>query len=176
MFWRKRRDSDFTAEIAAHLDLEIERLKSEGMSPEEAEYAARRTFGNVRHAEEQFHESSHWMLLEHLRRDVAYAFRVFARNPGFTFVAVVSLALGIGVNALIFSAVNAIVLRPLPVEKPGQLVFLENGMFNAGQSFPAYREIRDHNQVFSGTLGYRVVQVEVESNTGVSRTWGYLAT
>jgi predicted permease len=116
------------------------------------------------------------MLLEHLRRDVAYAFRVFVRNPGFTFVAVISLALGIGVNALIFSAVNAIVLRPLPVEKPGQLAFLENGMFNAGQSFPAYRELRDHNQVFSGTLGYRVVQIEVESETGVSRTWGYLAT
>src|SRR6476646_6997494 len=126
MFWRKRRDSDFTAEIAAHLDLEIERLKSEGMSAEEAESAARRTFGNVRHAEEQFHESSHWMLLEHLRRDVAYAFRMLARNPGFTAVAVTSLALGIGVNALVYSVVNAIVLRPLPVDQPNQIMFLEN--------------------------------------------------
>jgi predicted permease len=177
MFWRKRKDSDFTAEIAAHLDLEIERLKSEGMSQQEAEFAARRTFGNLRHAEEQFHESSHWMLLEHLRRDVAYAFRVLARNPGFTAVAVISLALGIGVNALVYSVVNAIVLRPLPVDQPRQIMFLENGRYGAGQSFPAYRELRDHNQVFSGTVGYRVVQIELESrNSSTARTWGYLAT
>jgi predicted permease len=176
MFWRKRKDSDFTAEISAHLELEIERLKSEGMGQSEAESAARRIFGNIRHSEEQFHESSHWMLLEHLRRDVAYALRVLTRNPGFTVVAVISLALGIGVNALVFSVVNAIVLRPLPVDQPGQLVFLENSRFNAGQSFPNYREIRDSNQVFSGTLGYRVVQIELESHSGAARTWGYLAT
>ena len=178
MLWRRKRtEADFKAEISAHLELEIERLREQGMSRADAEAQARREFGNVLQAEERFHASSHWMLLEHLRRDVAYAFRVFARNPGFTFVAVVSLALGIGVNALIFSAVNAIVLRPLPVENPGQLVFLESGMFNAGQSFPNYRELRDHNQVFTGTLGYRVTQIELESNPGTAtRTWGYLAT
>lgn len=176
MFWRKRKDSDFNAEISAHLDLEIERLKSEGLSQAEAESAARRTFGNMRHAEEQFHESSHWMLLEHLGRDVAYALRVLARNPGFTLIAVISLALGIGVNALVYSVVNALVLRPLPVDRPGQLVFLENARFGAGQSFPTYRELRDRNQVFSGTLGYRVVQLELDSHSGAIRTWGYLAT
>jgi predicted permease len=176
MFWRRRKDSDFTAEISAHMELEAERLKAEGMSQEEAEFAARREFGNVRHAEEQFHESSHWMLLEHLRRDVAYAFRVLARNPGFTLVAVVSLALGIGVNALIYSVVNAIVLRPLPVDHPNQLVFLENSRFRGGQSFPAYRELRDHNQVFSGTVGYRAAQVELDFSSGATRSWGYLAT
>ncbi len=178
MFWRRKRTkSDFKAEISAHLELEVERLRIEGMSQEDAEAAARRGFGNIAHAEELFHESSHWMLLEHLRRDVAYAFRVLANHPGFTLVAVISLALGIGVNALVFSAVNAIVLRPLPVEQPDQLVFLENAAFSAGQSFPDYRELRDHNQVFSGTLGYRVVQIELESRkTGTTRTWGYLAT
>jgi macrolide transport system ATP-binding/permease protein len=176
MFWRKRKDSDFTAEITAHLELEIERLKNEGMSSAEAEAAARCTFGNLRHAEEQFHESSHWMLLEHLRRDVAYALRVLARSPGFTLVAVISLALGIGVNALIYSVVNAIVLRPLPVSHPNQLVFLENSRFQGGQSFPAYREVRDHNQVFAGTIGYRTVQLELDLSSGASRTWGYLAT
>ena len=176
MWWRKRNDSDFTAEISSHLELEIDRLKNEGMSQAEAEQAAKRSFGNVRHAEEQFHESSHWMLLEHLRRDIAYALRMLARNPGFTLVAVISLALGIGVNALVYSVVNAIVLRPLPVDQPQQLVFLENSGFGAGQSFPNYREIRDRNQVFSGTLGYRVVQLELDLHSGASRTWGYLAT
>jgi len=174
---RKRTESDFKAEIAAHLEHEIERLRSEGMSQAEAEGAAHREFGNVAQTEERFHETRHWMLLEHLYRDVAHAFRVFARNPGFTFVAVVSLALGIGVNALVFSAVNAIVLRPLPVTQPEQLAFLENARYNAGLSFPAYRELRDHNQVFAGTLGYRVTQIELESRgAGTVRTWGYLAT
>src|SRR5437660_5707679 len=177
MFWRhKRKESDFHAEISAHLELEIQRLRDEGLTQAEAETVAHREFGNVRQAEDRFHESSHWMLLEHLLRDVAYAFRVFLRNPGFTLVAVISLALGIGVNALVFSAVNAIVLRPLPVQNPGQLVFLETGAFNAEQSFPIYRELRDHNEVFSGTLGYRVTQIELESSNATTRTWGYLAT
>src|SRR5215831_5014311 len=177
MFWRKRKDSDFTAEVSAHLELEIERLRAEGMSQADAESTARREFGNVRLAEERFHESSRWMLLEHLRRDLAYALRVLMRNPGFTLVAVISLALGIGVNALVFSVVNAIVLRPLPVDQPGQLAFLENSQFSAGHSFPNYRQIRDRNQVFSGTLGYRVVQIELESSSSAAvRTWGYLAT
>ena len=177
MFWRKRKESDFTAEISAHLELEIQRLRDEGLSQADAEAAARREFGNVLQAKERFHESSHWMLLEHLWRDIAHALRVFARNPGFTLVAVISLALGIGVNALVFSVVNAIVLRPLPVNQPSQLVFLENSQFDAGQSFPNYRQIRDRNQVFSGTLGYRVAQIELESNASAAvRTWGYLAT
>ena len=177
MFWRKRRESDFNAEISAHLELEIQRMREEGMSQAEAEAAARRQFGNVAHAQERFHEVGRWMLLEHLWRDMAHALRVFVRNPGFTLVAVISLALGIGVNALVFSVVNAIVLRPLPVDQPGQLAFLENLQFGAGQSFPNYRQVRDRNQVFSGTLGYRVVQIELESNANAAdRTWGYLAT
>jgi macrolide transport system ATP-binding/permease protein len=178
MFWRrKRKESDFHAEISAHLELEIQRLRDEGLTQAEAEAAARRGFGNVTQAAERFHESNRWMLLEHLGRDATHALRVFVRHPGFTLVAVISLALGIGVNALVFSAVNAIVLRPLPVQNPGQLVFLENGAFNAGQSFPNYRELRDRNQVFSGTLGYRVTQIELESSSATTtRTWGYLAT
>ncbi|HEY2498535.1 MAG TPA: ABC transporter permease, partial [Candidatus Angelobacter sp.] len=176
MLWRKRSKSDFNAEISAHLELEVQRLRDEGLSQAEAAAEARRQFGNLTRAQERFHESSRWMLLEHLRRDIAYAFRVLIRNPGFALVAMVSLALGIGVNALVFSVVNAIVLRPLPVDQPAQLAFLENSQLDAGQSFPNYREVRDRNQVFTGTLGYRVVQVELESHAGASRTWGYLAT
>ena len=176
MFWKRRKESDFSAEISAHLELEVQRLRDEGLSQAEAETEARRQFGNLTRVQERFHESSRWMLLEHLRRDISYAFRVLIRNPGFTLVAMISLALGIGVNALVFSVVNAIVLRPLPVDQPGQLAFLENSQLDAGQSFPNYREVRDRNQVFTGTLGYRVVQVELESHAGASRTWGYLAT
>jgi predicted permease len=177
MFWRRKRTgNDFNDEIQAHIALEAQRLRAEGMSDADAEAAARRQFGNVLSTEEQFYESSRWLWLDHLRRDVAYGLRVLLRNPGFAAVAVLSLALGIGVNALVFSVVNALVLRQLPVDKPEQLVFLETKQFGAGHSFPNYREVRDQNQVFSGLLGYRVVQLELDSHQGATRSWGYLAT
>ncbi|MBZ5521712.1 MAG: ABC transporter permease [Acidobacteriia bacterium] len=177
MFSRRRRtETDFSEEVQAHLALEVDRLRAEGMSEANAEAEARRRFGNVLSTQERFHESSHWLWLEHLQRDVAFALRVLLRNPGFTFVAALSLALGIGVNALVFSVVNALVLRPLPVRQPEQLVFLEDSHGHPGNSFPNYKDLRDRNQVFSGLLGYRVVQVELDLQGGAARTWGYLAT
>src|SRR6266852_967699 len=179
MFWRRRRkDADFQAEVEAHIALEADQLRADGTatSTSDVDSSARREFGNVLRAQEQFYESSRWLWLDHLRRDAAYSLRVLRRNPGFTLVAIISLALGIGVNALVFSVVNALVLRPLPVDHSEQLRVLENNQFHLGQSFPTYRDLRDQNQVFSGLFGTRVVQLELDSRDGAARTWGYLAT
>jgi macrolide transport system ATP-binding/permease protein len=176
MRWRrKRNETDFADEIGAHLDLEMDRLRADGLSPADAEAAARRRFGNVVAAGERFYEGRRWLWWDQAKRDVLYAVRVLSRTPGFTLVAVLSLALGIGANALVFSVVNALVLRPLPVAEPERVVFVEP-LSGSNQSFPNYKDLRDSNRTFAGLIGYRMSPMELDSGGGASRIWGYLAT
>jgi predicted permease len=113
---------------------------------------------------------------EQLNRDLLYTVRVLLRNRAFTIVAILSLALGIGANTFLFSILNALVLKPLPVDHPEQLVFVETKQGLPSHSFPVYREIRDRSQTLSGVMGYRIAPMELESYKGAERIWGYLAT
>jgi putative ABC transport system permease protein len=124
MFKRKREQSDFNAEVEAHLAHEVERLKEQGMSEEEARAAARRAFGNVTRAQERFYESNRWVWFDQLFQDIRYGLRQLRRNPGFTTVAVVTLALSIGANTAIFSVVDASLLKPLHFKDPSSLVMV----------------------------------------------------
>ena len=160
MFWRKRKPSDFRAEIEAHLELETEQLKEHGLSEEEARVAARRAFGNVTRAQERFYESGRWLWWDHLVQDLRYGLRTLAKNPGFTAVAVLTLALGIGANTAIFSVVNALLLRPLPFPAPDQLVRVvsvrlrENAPDNA--SYPDFADWRAQNHVFERMAAFHI--------------------
>ena len=110
-----------------------------------------------------------------LVQDLRYALRMLLKNPGFTAVAMLTLALGIGANTTVFSVVNALVLRPLFVSRPGELAFVQNSTFGPGHSFPNYRDLRDGNHVFTGLIAYRIAPMEMETNGGAERIWGYLA-
>src|SRR6266566_2998442 len=132
MFRRKRTVSDFSAEIEAHIQLEVERLREQRLSEEEARTTARRSFGNLMQAEERFYESGRWLWWDHFWQDARYDLRVLCKSPGFTAVGILTMALGIGATTAIFSVVDAILLRPLPFPHPEQLVSIQDDLPGIG--------------------------------------------
>ncbi len=109
-------------------------------------------------------------------KDVRYAIRSLAKHPGFAAIAVITLALGIGANTAIFSLVNTVLLRPLPVPQPEQIVSVAlrgKGDSMLAFSYPNYKDFRDRNQVLSGLLVYRFVPLSLSRDGANERIWGY---
>jgi predicted permease len=153
LFSRRRVFGELSDEIRAHLEEKIEELVEGGMSRKEAEAAARREFGNVTLVEEHGRDVWRWLSIENLFADVRYGLRMLRRNPVFTAVGLLTMAIGIGANAAVFSVVNSVLLKPLNYPQAEELVSLhqnapgaagladfENGLFLSPSMYFTYAE------------------------------------
>lgn len=125
LFHRRSLEQDLDDEFRAHLEMQIEDYQHQGMTADEARYAALRKFGGVDQLKETYRDRRGLPFIETFVRDLAYGLRMLRRSPGTTIVAVLSLALGIGVNTALFSAVDAVLLQTLPVNEPDRLIVFE---------------------------------------------------
>src|ERR1700730_3633981 len=159
MLMRRRQfDADLEEEIRLQLELREQDQMRAGLASKDARYAALRRFGNATLLKEKSHMVWGWEWFESFVQDTAYGSRAMLRSPALTIVALLSLALGIGANSAIFSLLDAVMLRSLPVRDPAQLVLLGKG--NASgitddfartqlYSYPFYRRMQGENLVFS---------------------------
>jgi putative ABC transport system permease protein len=163
LLFRSREEAELEQEIDLHVEQLVKELRAEGMSEADARLEARRQFGPDALTREQCRDKRRVNLIDELTQDAGYALRLFRRSPAFTFTAIASLALGIGANTAIFQLFDAVRLRPLPVERPGELVAIRirgegrSGNFrgrNSQLTNAVWEEIKRRQTSFAGVFAY----------------------
>ena len=174
---RNSAEQELNEEIRSHLQMVEEEKLRQGLSPQDARNAALREFGGVQQIRERYRQMNGIRLLETTAQDIRYSLRMMRRSPGFSFIIILLLALGIGANTAIFSAIDAVMLRLLPVKDPDQLVLLQSRvkdyprqflqdyegsnlkepsglMVGTSFAYATYEYLRDHNHVFTDTFAF----------------------
>jgi predicted permease len=187
LFHKARKEQELTEEIDAYLELLIEQKINEGLNPKEARRAALIELGGREQVKEKVREVSAGHYLESLWQDLRYGLQMLRRNPWFTAVAVLSLALGIGANTAIFSLMDAALFKTLPVKNPEQLVFLERGEKKrgggSGLSYAFFEQLRARREAIAGVCAFDAswrVNVVVDGQAEVAQwqlvSGGFFAT
>src|SRR5688572_25863861 len=161
---REQREREIASEIQSHLELEAGEQRERGLPPREANDAARRAFGNVGLVTEDTRAVWGWTAVEQFIQDVRYAVRTMRRSPGFAFTAILSLAMGIGVNAAMFSMADALLFRPLAIRAPGEVAVVRSTSPDRafdGVSYPDFKDFRDKSQSFDGLIAHRLWMMSI---------------
>ena len=146
-------------ELRSHIQHRADDLERSGLDRAEAERRARIEFGGRERFKEECREALGGNFIETLVQDLRFSLRVLRKSPGFTIVAVLTLALAIGANAVVFGVLNGLILRPLNVPQPESLYGIERSdEDNPVQSYPDYLDLRDRNRSFESLAAYRITR------------------
>ena len=174
LFHRGELAEDMEEELRSHIALRAEDLERSGMSRADAERRARIEFGGQEKYKDESYEAMGGNFVETLIQDVRVSLRMLLKSPGFATVAVLTLALAIGANAVVFGILNALVLRPLHVPHAESLWGIERGPDNAiNHSYPDYRDLRERNHSFTDLAAYNVTGVGFDPGNSLHRACGF---
>jgi predicted permease len=174
LFQREQMNAEMEEELRSHILHRADDLERSGLSRAEAERRARIEFGGREKYKEEIHQALGSNFFETLLRDLRFALRVLRKSPGFAIAAVLTLALAIGANALVFAVLNALFLRPLNVPHAESLYAVQRGNDTyIVQSYPDYLDLRDRNRSFDSLAAYNISQVGFDTGKNPTTLWGY---
>jgi hypothetical protein len=163
---------DMEEELRSHLEHRADDLFRSGMSRPDADRTARLEFGTRERVREESYKALGGNLVEDVIRDVQITVRVLRKSPGFVYAAVATLALAIGANAVVFSVMNAFVLRPVDVPHGESVHELQRGdEATAFESYPNYLDLRDRNHTFDSVMAWNIAPVGLDTGDNPTREW-----
>ena len=172
----RAQDQRLQEEIAEHIALQTADNISAGLSPAEARRQANLKFGAVEAMKEDFRSQRSLQPIDNFLRDLRFAIRMLRKSPGFTIVAIATLAMAIGANAVVFSVLNALLLHPLHIPQAETFYGIQHGNeASSYQSYPDYLDLRDRNRSFDDIAAYDAAQVGFDTGENPSRVWIILA-
>jgi predicted permease len=172
LFRHSELNTEMDEEVASHIQLRADDLERSGVPRPEAERRARIEFGGQEHYKEEMHEAMGGSFVETLFNDVRYSLRLLKKSPGFTIVAIATLALAIGANAVVFAVLNALILQPLNLPREKSLYSIERGE-NGYVSYPDYVDMRDRNHSFEAIAAFDITEVAMDAGNDASLAWVY---
>ncbi len=172
---RGSKNAEMEEELRSHVQHRADDLERSGFPRAEAERRARVEFGGYEHYRQESYEATGGHFFERLVQDVRYGSRLLAKSPGFTIVAVLTLALAIGANAVVFSMLNGLVLRPLNVPNATSIAMIEQGDGTPMQSYPDYLDLRERNRSFEDLAAYQITRAGLDTGRDAAPVWVYEA-
>jgi predicted permease len=174
LFRRRQVEQELDEELRYHLEQKIEQYSAQGLAPGDARRAALRAMDGLTQRKEECRDAWGVNLIDNFIQDVRYSLRALAKAPGFTLVAVATLALAIGANAVVFGILDAL-LRPLNLPRADSLWAIQRGttIVDGYQSYPDYIDMRDRNRSFTSLAVYSIAQVGIDTGAHAARAWVY---